>query len=274
MGSLQTEEDYVHHRQLEKEIYPLFTYQQRDGDSPELIGLLPDSYILKAAMKGGPSINPGTIQLFMPQAYNETPIINVKMLKIGRFIHALGDIKATSDSSATLDLWPAKPTDVLVTGLSASSSYDVRVANDCIDDTSTYKYISFYTDCGPMSALPLQENFDSYTHTSNNDTGPNNLPNCWAQLNTGSSYSACPYVYYSSSNSYSGNYCMRFYTATGSAYSDQYALRWETQKMPRALSLCVALSSLMLYPMNTCCFRLPELSASCPQLREPSRLHL
>ena len=73
-------------------------------------------------MKGGPSINPGTMQLFMPQAYNETPIINVKMLKTGRFIHALGDIKATSDSSATLDLWPAKPTDVLVTGLSAKPS--------------------------------------------------------------------------------------------------------------------------------------------------------
>ena len=99
-----------------------FTYQQRDGDSPELIGLLPDSYILKAAMKGGPSINPGTIQLFMPQAYNETPIINVKMLKIGRFIHALGEIKATSDSSATLDLWPAKSTDVLVTGISEKPS--------------------------------------------------------------------------------------------------------------------------------------------------------
>ncbi len=99
-----------------------FTYQQRDGDSPELIGLLPDSYRLKVAMKGGPSINPGTIQLFMPEAYDETPIINVKMLKIGRFIHALGEITATSDSSATLDLWPAKPTDVLVTGLAAQPS--------------------------------------------------------------------------------------------------------------------------------------------------------
>ena len=99
-----------------------FTYQQRDGDSPELIGLLPDSYRLKVAMKGGPSINPGTIQLFMPQAYGETPVINVKMLKIGRFIHALGGITATSDSSAMLDLWPAKPTDVLVTGLSAQPS--------------------------------------------------------------------------------------------------------------------------------------------------------
>ena len=135
------------------------------------------------------------------------------------------DVKTASQSWSDPNVisYSTSDTFLLVTGLSASSSYDVRVANDCIDDTSTYKYISFYTDCGPMSALPLQENFDSYTHTSNNDTGPNNLPNCWAQLNTGSSYSACPYVYYSSSNSYSGNYCMRFYTATGSAYSDQYA---------------------------------------------------
>ena len=99
-----------------------FTYQKRDGDPDDQIGLLPDSYILKSAMKGGPSINPGTIQLFMPQAYDETPIINVKMLKIGRFIHALGEITATSDSSATLDLWPAKSTDVLISGLSAKPS--------------------------------------------------------------------------------------------------------------------------------------------------------
>jgi hypothetical protein len=99
-----------------------FTYQKRDGDPDDQIGLLPDSYILKSAMKGGPSINPGTIQLFMPQAYDETPIINVKMLKTGRFIHALGEIKTISDSQAEIDLWPAKPTDVLVSGLSVKPS--------------------------------------------------------------------------------------------------------------------------------------------------------
>ncbi|MBP5672123.1 MAG: hypothetical protein J6X49_07015 [Victivallales bacterium] len=99
-----------------------FTYQERDGDPADQIGLLPDSYRLMMGMKGGPSINPGTIQLFMPQAYGETPIINVKMLKIGRFIHALGDIKTISDSQAELDLWPARPTDVLITGLAAKPS--------------------------------------------------------------------------------------------------------------------------------------------------------
>ena len=99
-----------------------FTYQQRDGDSPELVGLLPDSYQLKVAMKGGPSINPGTIQVFMPQAYDETPIINVKMLKTGLFIHALGEITVISDSQAEIDLWPAKPTDVLISGFSVKPS--------------------------------------------------------------------------------------------------------------------------------------------------------
>ena len=73
-------------------------------------------------MKGGPSINPGTIQLFMPQAYDETPVINVKMLKTGRFIHALGEIKTISDSQAEINLWPAKLTDVLISGLSAKPS--------------------------------------------------------------------------------------------------------------------------------------------------------
>ena len=99
-----------------------FTYQKRDGDPDDEIGLLPDSYRLLTDIKGGPSINPGTIQLFMPQAYDETPIINVKMLKTGLFIHALGEIKTISDSQAEIDLWPAKPTDVLISGLSAKPS--------------------------------------------------------------------------------------------------------------------------------------------------------
>ena len=110
-----------------------------------------------------------------------------------------------------------------VTGLSPSSTYTVRVANDCVEDTSNYSTATFSTQCGPFSALPFAENFDSYTHTNNEQTGNNNLPNCWDYVNTGSSYSAYPYVYYSASNANSGSYSLRFYTGTGTNYSDQYA---------------------------------------------------
>ena len=105
-------------------------------------------------------------------------------------------------------------------GLNPSTTYDVRVANDCGNDTSVFNQITFNTQCAPTSALPLQENFDYYTHTSNN--GDNNLPNCWDYYNTGSQSSNHPFVY-TSNNAYSGSYFLRFYTGSGTGYADQYA---------------------------------------------------
>ena len=110
-----------------------------------------------------------------------------------------------------------------VTGLNASTVYTVRIANDCVTDTSNYTTAVFNTQCGPLSALPLVENFDLYTHTDNDLSGANNLPNCWDYLNTGTSSPAAPYVYYNTSNANSGSYSVRFYTGSGSGYSDQYA---------------------------------------------------
>ena len=110
-----------------------------------------------------------------------------------------------------------------VPGLNASTVYTVRIANDCVTDTSNYTTAVFNTQCGPLSALPLVENFDLYTHTDNDLSGANNLPNCWDYLNTGTSSPAAPYVYYNTSNANSGSYSVRFYTGSGSGYSDQYA---------------------------------------------------
>lgn len=110
-----------------------------------------------------------------------------------------------------------------LTGLNAASQYDVRVANDCTNDTSSYVSASFLTLCSATAALPISENFDTYTHTSNSQTGASNLAHCWDAYNAGSNYSAYPYVYYNSSNANSGNYSLRFYTGTASTYADQYA---------------------------------------------------
>ena len=104
--------------------------------------------------------------------------------------------------------------------LNPTTTYNVRVACLCDDgDTSIFRSTTFTTACGPTSALPLTENFDGFSHTSNDN---NVLPNCWDYLNTGSSSSNHPTVYYSSSNAYSGNYSLRFYTGSGSGYTDQY----------------------------------------------------
>ncbi|MBO4489128.1 MAG: fibronectin type III domain-containing protein [Bacteroidales bacterium] len=113
-----------------------------------------------------------------------------------------------------------------ITGLDHSTTYNVRVANDCVDDTSNYTSASFSTQCAPVTVLPIIEDFDGYTHTTNptNGAGSSNLPNCWDALNTGSSYSACPYVHYGTSLANSGDYSMRFYLGSGSSYADQYAL--------------------------------------------------
>ena len=94
-----------------------FSCQERDNDDPKKIGLLPDSFVLKSRGKGGPAINPGTVELYMPQAFGETPIVAKQMVKPGIIAHALGGIKKQSDNSVELDLWPSKETEVLVSGL-------------------------------------------------------------------------------------------------------------------------------------------------------------
>ena len=94
-----------------------FSWQERDGDDPKKCGLLPDSFVLKSHGKGGPAINPGSIELYMPQAFGETPVVAKQMVKPGVLAHALGGIKLHGDNGVDLDLWPSKETDVLVSGL-------------------------------------------------------------------------------------------------------------------------------------------------------------
>ena len=135
------------------------------------------------------------------------------------FIIQLKQASQTWDNPA-VETYTTADTTYTIFGLNPSSTYDVRVANDCGSDTSVFTQISFNTLCAPTSALPIQENFDYYTHTSN--SGDNNLPNCWDYYNAGSQSSNHPFVY-TSSNAYSGNYFLRFYTGSGTGYADQYA---------------------------------------------------
>ncbi|MCR4965008.1 MAG: fibronectin type III domain-containing protein [Bacteroidales bacterium] len=127
-----------------------------------------------------------------------------------------------------------------LTGLTPNTSYDFYVRAVCSgSESSNWEQFSFYTQCTAITTLPYTENFDSLgLGTTNLTTGPSNLPNCWEQYNTASSsYTAYPYVYYSSSYAASGNYALRFYSYTSSSYGDEAAM--------------LPLIDTMVIPMNT-----------------------
>ena len=114
-----------------------------------------------------------------------------------------------------------------ISGLNPATTYDFQVRSDCGGSTSDWSSrITASTTCIPLTTIPFSEDFSGYTHTSNpnNGTGTTNVPLCWDTYNSGSSYPAYPYVYYSTSSSYSGNYSLRFYASSGSNYADQYAI--------------------------------------------------
>ena len=116
-----------------------------------------------------------------------------------------------------------------VTGLSASMGYDFYIQSDC--GGGEYSNMSNVhtaaTLCDVITALPLMENFDSYTGATSTSVSVNNLPYCWDNYNTGTntSYSGYPIIYASATYAASGNNAMRFYTyTTTGSYSDQTAI--------------------------------------------------
>ncbi len=100
-----------------------------------------------------------------------------------------------------------------VTGLTPATDYEFRVGFACSDGYDYYSYVSAFTPCVPV-ALPYTENFDALT-TGTATTNLTVMPNCWDFELTGTStYQAPSYypgVYYSTSYSNSGNYCLRLY---------------------------------------------------------------
>lgn len=101
------------------------TNQEGDGYDQKLWGLLPDAYGLHMRSKSPPSINPGTLQLTLPEAYSEQPIADKQVVEPGVIAHALGGIEVlpstkTDAYAIELDLWPEKPTDVVISGVDAA----------------------------------------------------------------------------------------------------------------------------------------------------------
>ena len=126
----------------------------------------------------------------------------------------------------TATTYVAQQANTLLTGLNPNTTYDFYVRSMCSStEYSHWMNFSFTTECLPITTLPYTQNFDSMTTGTNNITsGPNNISDCWAAHNTGTSYTAYPYIYYSSAYANSGSYSLRFYTYTSSSYANQYAI--------------------------------------------------
>ena len=89
-------------------------------------------------------------------------------------------------------------------GLTAITTYNVRVASYCGSDTSSWKSVSFTTPCEESwDVLPYVEDFEGYASYS--------VPNCWTRLQTYTNGSTVyPYVNNASANAHNGTgyfYC-------------------------------------------------------------------
>ena len=111
-----------------------------------------------------------------------------------------------------------------VTGLSPLTQYDFYIQSQCGSTLSSdmSDVYTVATACGLISSLPFTENFDAYVGSTT--TSVNNLPYCWSNHNTGTTYSGYPIIYPSATCAASGNNSMRFYTYSSSAYDDQMAI--------------------------------------------------
>ncbi|MBR3412351.1 MAG: fibronectin type III domain-containing protein, partial [Bacteroidales bacterium] len=82
---------------------------------------------------------------------------------------------------------------VAITGLSATSQYDVYVRGICDPDTGNWSFCySFWTECGLIDSLPFGSNFNSLASEEH-------APHCW--------YGYCSYdTYYPEADSYTDRY--------------------------------------------------------------------
>ena len=95
----------------------------------------------------------------------------------------------------------------VITGLSASSSYNVKVRAYCSssDQSDASNVVSFTTPCSAITAFPYIENFEGFT--------ANTVPTCWDNSSsTSSTLSSTPY-YIWGVYEYSSNKMLRMYNS-------------------------------------------------------------
>jgi len=88
---------------------------------PKRQGLLPDVFELRAQLRDGPAINPGTVQAHVPELFNEGHLYDVRRLTVkGGFVHAPCAIRNFREEPGsvtfTVDGWGRNPYYVLLAG--------------------------------------------------------------------------------------------------------------------------------------------------------------
>ncbi|MBR1770247.1 MAG: fibronectin type III domain-containing protein [Bacteroidales bacterium] len=101
-----------------------------------------------------------------------------------------GDL-STSDNSVNID------------DLDVNTEYVIRVMADCGDLQSTYKSLTFRTDCGAITSVPQYWSFET-GNTAGTSSEP--LPACWQRTGT----NGYPKTYNSSSYAANGTYSLYF----------------------------------------------------------------
>jgi hypothetical protein len=87
-------------------------------------GLLPDYFHLRAQVRDGPAINPGTLQVNLPGLYDDPPYYQFRRLReSGVIIHAPGRITVVDDRAGRarleIDAWPRGPCYIALCALPA-----------------------------------------------------------------------------------------------------------------------------------------------------------
>ncbi len=87
-------------------------------------GLLPDYLLLKEQERGGPAINPGTLQANLAEVYGKTPMYTVSRLSNGVLIHLPGEISEEKSKEGVIqlkvDAWPERKYKALITGVATA----------------------------------------------------------------------------------------------------------------------------------------------------------
>ena len=113
---------------------------------------------------------------------------------------------------------------ISLSNLTGNTPYEVFVQGHCSNgENSVWVTGTFRTACVPITMLPYEENFESYTPGS---SSIHRLPPCWDYINYGSSSMGCPTIYNNTTYAAPGGNgnALYFYSYSSSAYADQIAI--------------------------------------------------
>ncbi|MBR4786536.1 MAG: fibronectin type III domain-containing protein [Bacteroidales bacterium] len=113
---------------------------------------------------------------------------------------------------------------ISLSNLTGNTPYEVFVQGHCNNgENSVWVTGTFRTACVPITMLPYEENFESYTPGS---SSIHRLPPCWDYINYGSASMGCPTIYNNTTYAAPGGNgnALYFYSYSSSSYADQIAI--------------------------------------------------